>query len=95
MKITLTRKIENEVEFPVPSYWKSSYGHVMVTDEQYIKVSDSIIVLYDKEQRLYHIADLMDGLFEKFEQTDEAEFLRAYNKTLEVINQAIQTEQEA
>jgi hypothetical protein len=90
MKILINEQIEKEVEFPIPSFWKSFYGCVLITEDYYIKVSDNIIVKFDKEERLKRIAKQINPDFEEYEQIEESEFMEAYNTAIEGFSKAIQ-----
>ena len=61
MKIKIKQESTKEVEFPVPSYWKSLYGHSMVTENLVVKVSDSIISVWDGESRFKYLENLISG----------------------------------
>ena len=91
MKILINEQIEKEVEFPIPSFWKSFYGCVLITDDYYIKVSDNIIVKFGKEERLKQIAkQIKPDYYGEYEQIEEAEFIEAYNTAIEGFSKAIQ-----
>jgi hypothetical protein len=90
MKILINEQIEKEVEFPIPSFWKSFYGCFLITEDYYIKVSDSIIVKFGKDERLKQIAKQINSDFEEYEQIEEAEFIEAYNIAIEGFSKVIQ-----
>lgn len=90
MKVLLKKEIENEVEFPVPSFWKGAYDHRMITEDHAVKVSNGLVsTTDDKARHGAMIEEIINPKYEVFQQIDEVEFLTAYNKTLTNISNVV------